>query len=68
MCLDDGLGDRQSEAQALRIVRRGVAAPAEPFENPFELFGRDADPAIGDTNPDLAISARYIDFYLALGI
>src|SRR4249920_3941596 len=46
----------------------GVAAPAKPFKNPFQLLRRDADTMIGDAHPDLAASACYIDFHLAFGI
>src|SRR4029077_17219274 len=49
-------------------MRAGVAAACKPFKNPFQLLRRDADTAIGDSDPDLSASACYIDFHLAFGI
>ena len=51
MRLDDGLGDRQAQAQALLIIAGGVAAPAETLEDPFQLLRRNADAAVGDAAP-----------------
>ena len=50
MCLDDGLGDGQPEAQALGVVRRGIAGAAEALEDALELLGRNADAVIGDAH------------------
>ena len=67
MRLDDGLGDRQAEPEAFLVHRRGSAAPAEALENAFQLLRRDADAAIRNAHPDLAVGAADLDLHGPLG-
>lgn len=43
---DQGAGDAQSQAGAANAARIGIINPVEPFPDPRQFFGRDADPLI----------------------
>src|SRR5579862_7415683 len=49
---DEGAADRQSEARPAAIARARLVHAVKPPEEVRKMLGGDADPGIGDPDPD----------------